>query len=98
TFRKVAVRFARWDLSSVDLVDARSDQILCALYPLDKRANADGRRRVLEPIGVEMEEPAPCGVAPHLTKLMTAYDANGLPPAYLPLGDDDITNEEPCDT
>ena len=32
------------DLSSIALVDPRSEQVLCELYPLDKRANAEGKR------------------------------------------------------
>ena len=43
--RETRVRYARWDLVSVDLVDGRSGERLCTLYPLDKRANADGVRR-----------------------------------------------------
>ena len=45
------VRYARWDLASVDLVDGRSGERLCTLYPLDKRANADGVRRPTSPGG-----------------------------------------------
>lgn len=87
TIIRPTVRFARWDLSSVDLIDPRSDTILCALYPLDKNKNADGRRRSLESVTVETPS-APTGIAPHLTQLMADYDARGLPPAYLPLGDE----------
>jgi hypothetical protein len=43
-FRDVAVRYARWDLRRVDLVDPRNGIILAPLYPLDRRANADGQR------------------------------------------------------
>jgi putative transposase len=43
-FRKVSVRYARWDLRRVDLVDPRSGTILSPLYPLDRKANADGQR------------------------------------------------------
>ena len=45
------VRYARWDLGSVDLVDGRSGARLCTLYPLDKRGNADGVRRPTSPGG-----------------------------------------------
>ncbi len=84
TLLRPTVRFARWDLASVDLVDARTGTILCALYPLDKLANADRRRRVLDPAAPsEPALPAP-GIAPHLAKLMSDYAATGLPPAYLP--------------
>ncbi len=47
-FREVAVRYARWDLGRVDLIDPRNGTILAPLYPLDKTANADGRRARFE--------------------------------------------------
>src|SRR5271165_2175610 len=40
-FREVSVRYARWDLGRVDLVDPHSGAILAPIYPLDKSANAD---------------------------------------------------------
>ena len=43
-FRDVAVRYARWDLGRVDLVDPRQGTILAPLYPLDRQANSDGQR------------------------------------------------------
>jgi hypothetical protein len=50
TLRRVVVRVARWDLSSIELVDPRTEERLCDLYPQDKRQNADRRRRVLAPV------------------------------------------------
>ena len=47
-FRDVSVRYARWDLSRVDLVDQRTGTILAPLYPLDRQANADGQRLLFE--------------------------------------------------
>lgn len=85
---KPTVRFARWDLSSVDLMDPHSGQWLCALYPLDKQANADGRRRTLAPQAADaLESEVPQGIAPLLEQHMADYAATGLPPAYLPLHD-----------
>ena len=82
---RLAIRYARWDLASVDLVDARDGKILSALYPLDKARNADGHRRFLEPISSDPPPPSgPGGIAPLLKKLMAEYAATGLPPAYLP--------------
>lgn len=43
----IKVRVARWDLSSVDLVDPRTGTHLGVILPLDKSKNADGRRRVI---------------------------------------------------
>ena len=77
------MRYARWDLGRVDLVDAHTGAILCPLYPLDKTANADGPRRRL---AVPDASPAPpaTGMAPLLRQLIDAQEATGLPPAYLP--------------
>jgi putative transposase len=81
---RVPIRYARWDLRSVDLVDAHTQQIVCPLYPLDKSAHANGLRRRLDP-PAEQATPTPsAGVAPLLRKLMADYAATGLPPAYLP--------------
>lgn len=82
---RLTVRFAAWDLSRVHLVDSRTSDILCQLFPLDKTKNSDGQRRTLAPL---VNLPAPeiePGVAPLLKKLLADYAATGLPPAYLPL-------------
>lgn len=87
--RRLRLRFARWDLRTVDVVDPRDRTVVLAtLYPLDKQRNADRRRRRLAPLD---EAPSACGVpeptdneiAPLLRKLMADYAATGLPPAYL---------------
>ena len=81
----VTVRYATWDLSRVYLFDPDSETVLSRVYPLDKAANADGRRRSLEP-----RTPAPLtagiepGMAPLMRKLLSDYAATGLPFAYLP--------------
>ncbi len=86
---RVRIRYARWDLRTVDLVDANTGQILCALLPQDKARNADGRRRTLEPaVGrasvANEQPPAPAGMAPLLRELMAEFAATGRPAAYLP--------------
>lgn len=80
------LRFARWDLQTVELIDPQTDQGLCRLFPQDKAENAEGQRRTIEDARVESEtEPVDgCGIAPLLKKLMADYAATGLPPAYLP--------------
>lgn len=80
---RVTVRVTRWDLSAVDLVDPRSGAHLVQILPLDKEANADGRRRTV-PTTAAVDDPSPSGIAPHLRQLMADYAATGLPPAYLP--------------
>jgi len=90
--RRIQVRYARWDLGHIDLVDPRTGAILSPLYPLDKHANADGRRRRLEPLpealGKEVPEPSTStSIAPLLRQLIQEYAPTGLPPAYLPKHD-----------
>jgi len=85
TLMRPTVRWAGWDLSSVDLVDARTGVVLTTLLPQDKQANADGRRRVLDAAPDLGPEPPPSGIAPLLRELMNEYAATGLPPAYVPL-------------
>jgi hypothetical protein len=95
-FREVFVRYARWDLSRVDLVDRRSGTILAPIYPLNKSANADGRRALFEPGGTARLSSPKSDVPiddsrrkdgqlpPLLKKILQEYSATGLPPAYLP--------------
>ena len=80
---EVQLRYARWDLTSVHLVDARTGAILCAAHPLDKSANANGQRRALTRVAPQVAAPA-TGIAPLLRQLLADYAATGLPPAYLP--------------
>jgi putative transposase len=91
-FRPLAdltLRYAAWDLSRVYLFDPVSQVLLCRLYPLDKTANADGRRRSLEPRPApETATDAP-GMAPLMRKLLADYAATGLPFAYLPKDEDE---------
>jgi putative transposase len=94
------VRFADWDLSRVHLVDDETGAVLCRLFPLDKAANASGRRRALEPLGDGPAAGKPAvglqpmslshgGMAPLLVRLLEKRAASGLPPAYL------VKDEEP---
>jgi putative transposase len=87
-FRFVMVRYARWDLGRVDLVDEHNGTILAPIYPLDKTANADGRRAVIEPGGTDapqQDRRRTVGELPPLLKrILQEYSATGMPPAYLP--------------
>ena len=80
----VHLRYARWDLTQVDLCDARTGTRLCPVKPLDKSANADGQRRRLTPVATTCSPLPPSGIAPLLRQLLADYAATGLPPAYLP--------------
>ena len=90
--RRLTVRYARWDLTTVGLHDSRDESLLCTLYPLDRQRNADSPRRALEPVDdpniVRAQQPAkPSGPAPLMRKLLADYSACGLPPAYIPKDD-----------
>lgn len=93
----VHIRYARWDLRRVDLVDPHTGQVLCPLYPLDKTRNAEAGRRTIEPAPEPgQDEPARVpAMPPLLRQLMEDYSATGMPPAYLLL--EDQTEDDPED-
>jgi len=88
-----SLRYARWDLSAVELIDPRTFSSLGPLYPLDKSANADGRRRALSSTQESPQplanDPSPSSgeLPPLLRKCLADYAATGRPPAYLPQPD-----------
>jgi transposase InsO family protein len=86
---RIHLRYARWDLARVDLIDARTGQILCPIRPLDKAANADALRRRLDAATTDQSAMPAAGIAPLLKQMMADYAATGLPPAYLPTEKDD---------
>ena len=86
-FREVTVRYARWDLGRIDLVDGRSGTVLAPIYPLDKAANADGHRAATGSSGTAVPSPsqrADDELPPLLKRILQEYSATGMPPAYLP--------------
>jgi len=78
------IRYARWDLSAVDLIDPLTLIPLTSLYPLNKAANADGQRRALKPTQTDIEPTHSSELPPLLRKCLADYAATGRPPAYLP--------------
>jgi putative transposase len=84
---KPLVRYATWDLRRVDLLDPTTAHPLCALYPLDKQANANGVRRTLSssdnPEPAEPSTPAD-ELPPLMKKLVAEFAATGRPPSYIP--------------
>lgn len=88
---RLCVRYARWDLGYVHLVDERADTILARVFPLDRSRNASGERRRTKPTASANEEvtPSPDELPPLLKKLIEDYAATGLPPSYLPKVDHD---------
>ncbi|MGH8228749.1 MAG: hypothetical protein ACREU3_12765 [Steroidobacteraceae bacterium] len=103
--RELQIRYASWDLSVVHLVDERTGQLLCRLYPLDKTRNSSAVRAPLEPLASSAPSskpvpnstsaaPPPTGqMAPLLEKLMRERAATGLPPAYLPKDEPPLPDE-----
>ncbi len=93
-FTDVVLRYARWDLGRVDLLDERQGTILTPIYPLDRTANADGRRALLADTGDRpgdvSNDPDHSGqrsrhqLPPLLKRILEEYSASGIPPAYLP--------------
>jgi putative transposase len=85
------IRYARWDLANVSLMDPHNHHMLCTLFPLDKSDNANKKRRYFSMVPTEnivTEEVKNNGIAPLLKDLMAEYAATGLPPAYIPKGED----------
>jgi len=78
-------------------VDERSGNILAPIYPLDKTANADGRRAALEPGGTPLppknQRRATAELPPLLKSLLQEYSATGMPPAYLPKTSQEASGE-----
>jgi putative transposase len=83
---RLNLRYARWDLGRVDLVDERTGASLCPLYPLDKSKNANAERRRLADCAqtTPLTPFTPTGMAPLLRQLINEQTASGLPPAYVP--------------
>lgn len=92
---QVNLRYARWDLSRVDLVDARTGAVLCPVKPLDKSANASGQRRTLSPAAVDLSPVTPKSMPALMTQLLADYAATGVPPGYLPVSDPAIDAHAP---
>jgi len=85
----IPVRYARWDLSYVHIYDHRERKPTRRIFPLDRHANADGRRgqrNVALPAthGEILDPDTPGAVAPLLERYRRQYRQSGLPPALLP--------------
>jgi hypothetical protein len=88
TLRTVTVRFASWDLGSVEVVDERSGATLARLAPLDRRRNAEQHRRrrarASAPETPDDAPPRPGGMAALLRQMIEEAGGADRPPAYLP--------------
>lgn len=81
---RLTIRYAKWDLRHVWLMDESAGVALERLSPLDKVKNAEGVRRAIQAEPGPESPDDPPGIAPLLRDLMAEYAATGLPPAYLP--------------
>lgn len=82
----VRIRYARWDLSLVHLVDG-DGKVLSRLFPLDKELNASGIRRTIHPHAEDeknLDTDQQRGLPPLLAKLMADFSETGLPFPYMP--------------
>lgn len=86
---QLSIRYARWDLSEVELVDHHGT-CLSILRPLDKAANASWPRRRRDPAPAKDAPPPTDGPAPLMKKLLRDFATTGLPPAYLPLDEENL--------
>jgi putative transposase len=87
TLETVTLRYAAWELSTVELVDPHTHAPIATLLPLDKQRNAETGRRTVERIEVESNDQKrrAVGLAPLLQKHIEQQQALGTPPPYLPL-------------
>jgi len=90
----VTLKYARWDMGYVHIIDERSGNPICRIYPVDLSQNADGRRRVIaDPVDV-----APVTETTELPtlmqQLMEDYASSGLLPAYLPKDESKSVKED----
>jgi transposase InsO family protein len=81
---KVALRYASWDLSEVEMVDPETEEPLTVIHPVNLARNAEGTRAPLEAASMTPIETKAPGLAPRMEELLAEYIASGLPPAYIP--------------
>jgi transposase InsO family protein len=93
TLETLTIRCRRWDLSHAWVVDPRTRDVLARIVPDDPTQRADGRRKPIEPPNVGApnatnHDPMP----PKLRELLADYAADGTPPAFFALDDNDLEN------
>lgn len=94
TLRRPVLRFASWDKSVVWVVDSETDAVLATLQPLNKEANASGKRRALDPVDTSVPKSPADPLPPLMRKLLAEHAATGLPPSYLPKDERPTTDTE----
>lgn len=94
--RHLAVRYRSWDLSEVYVVDPSTGEALETLCPEDRVRNAGGCRRALSPTVGDVKEHVQDDEAvypPLLRELIAQYSVCGLPPAVIPLKEEDESDK-----
>lgn len=96
---RLTFRYARWDFSSIHIVDPATGELLAPVFPIDKAKNAEGKRRVRAPapladVPEPMADTAGAAIPPLLRKLLREYSACGLPPAYIPKTSGNMPNNK----
>ncbi len=88
--KRISIRYADWDLSTVFLVNQRSGDVIGRIYPRDLEKNADGIRRSKEAHDNQWKPTnRSTGMAPLLQSHLVEYAATGLPMNYIPKGEKD---------
>ena len=82
-FRKIRIRYAKWDLSLVHMVDD-SGKTIARIYPLDKSKNSCSGRKVVKTDVEDFKEKDDDKLPPLLEEIVNKFNDIGLPPAYLP--------------
>jgi hypothetical protein len=83
---RVTIRYAKWDLTLVHLVDVNSGKNICQISPVNKTQNGDGSRKLFNPHEeikvIDVDDNGE--VAPLLMEILATQAQTGLPPAYIP--------------
>jgi transposase InsO family protein len=106
--QRLFVRYARFNMSVVHIVDHLTGVLLSPIYPIDKQRNSDGQRRSLAPVTItpgDTVETASAdapwkekdGIPPLLEKLLSEYAATGAPPGYLPKRQEPLSDPDTSD-
>ena len=90
----IHIRYQSWDMSIAYILDPRSRRIIGRIYPQDKAKNANGYRKAIEPaVTAQPAEPDADPIPPLLRKMLSDYAATGMPPAYLPVPEKEVSDE-----
>jgi len=101
TVKEIAIEYATWNLGLVHIVDRVTGNLLCQVYPVDKKRNATAERRRISSEAVPLKPVVECECececentreSPLLRKLMEEYAATGAP-AYLPKDENEQEKE-----